>query len=300
MTPVKSFKTYDEQVDILVERGMQIPDRESAIEYLARINYYRLSGYWYPFRRMSDGRRIDEFYPGTTFPDVIALYDFDSRLRTTTFDALASIELGVRSSLGHALGDVDECAHLRPSVLNARARGGVYADWRARYEIETSRSQEDIVQHHRDQYGGELPVWVAVEVLGMGALRHLYSFAPRPVQERVAEEFGLLAPQLESWLKSLEIVRNTCAHHGRLFNRVFTKTPRLPVAGRFPDLDAAARAMNRTFGQLSLIQHMRQQMGVGPARSLPRVLETFPSVRAVPLSHVGATDDWRNSSLWAL
>ena len=51
MTRVKVFKTYAEQVELLRSRGMRIDNVERAEEMLARLNYYRLSGYWYPIRR---------------------------------------------------------------------------------------------------------------------------------------------------------------------------------------------------------------------------------------------------------
>ena len=62
----KSFKTYEEQIDLLIERGMYVVDRERAIEKLRRVNYYRLSGYWYPFRMRKPGGdgRSDRFLPG--------------------------------------------------------------------------------------------------------------------------------------------------------------------------------------------------------------------------------------------
>ncbi|GAA1206794.1 hypothetical protein GCM10009655_02430 [Rhodoglobus aureus] len=101
-------------------------------------------------------------------------------------------------------------------------------------------------------------------------------------------------------MKALEIVRNACAHHGRLFNRVYTKTPKLPALGRFPDLDNAGLSMNRTFGQLTLIQHMRESQGIRRSRLLPSVLKTYPVLKALPISHVGVPDDWEASSLWAV
>ena len=48
---VKAYKTYARQVEILAGRGMDMGDRESAAATLRRVNYYRLSGYWYPFRK---------------------------------------------------------------------------------------------------------------------------------------------------------------------------------------------------------------------------------------------------------
>ena len=110
----KSFKTYEEQIDLLIERGMYVVDRERAIEKLRRVNYYRLSGYWYPFRMRKPGGdgRSDRFLPGSTFDDVVALYDFDARLRVAVLAALAPVELSMRALVGHALGEIDPCIHL--------------------------------------------------------------------------------------------------------------------------------------------------------------------------------------------
>lgn len=297
-TSVKDFKTYDEQVDLLLSRGMVIDDRDVAIAQLLRVSYYRLSGYWYPLRRLTDGKRENQFLPGTTLADVISLYDFDVSLRTATFNALSPVELSLRSLIGHELGEIDECAHLKPALLGPRSQGEPYMKWRKKFDSELDRSHEDFVSHHNDNYGGVLPVWAAVEVLDLGSLRYLYGFAPRSVQDKVADHFGLRAPQLESWMRALEIVRNACAHHGRLFNRVYAKTPKLPDVNKFPDLDSAGPYMARTFGQLTLIQHMRDMIGIQRSRVLSAVLASYPSVKFVPISHVGIPHDWENSKLW--
>ncbi|WP_343922471.1 Abi family protein [Rhodoglobus aureus] len=148
---------------------MNVGSRTEAIQHLQRVNYYRLSGYWYSFRQLGNGARQDTFFVGTSLEDVMKLYDFDARLRTTTFDALAPVELGVRAALGHALGEVDECAHLKPELLNVRAsRGNDYNFWLRKYERELVRSHEDFVSHHENRYGGTLPIWVAVEILDWG------------------------------------------------------------------------------------------------------------------------------------
>ncbi|WP_336885566.1 Abi family protein [Arthrobacter sp. FW306-07-I] len=216
--PVKAYKTYTEQVDLLASRGMGIADREAAIQQLQHINYYRLSGYWYSFRRQGPAGRDDSFYTGTTFADVVRLYSFDASLRTATFASLTPIELALRALLGHALGTIDECAHLKPALLGPRAgQGTSYVTWMQRYKKSLADSKEDFVKHHHAKYGGTLPVWAAVEILDWGALTYLYGFSPRQIQDDIADTFGLTAPQLESWMKSLNVLRNICAHHGRLF-----------------------------------------------------------------------------------
>ena len=149
--------------------------------------------------------------------------------------------------------------------------------------------------HHHDKYAGRLPVWAAVELLGWGGT-FLYGYAPRGVQDSIANACGLSAPQLTSWLKTLKLVRNTCAHQGRLFNRVHTFTPKLPPVGRHPDLDMVTTAWSRTFGQLTLIQFLLDRLELGRMRMLPARLRTFPTVAAVPLAHLGADKDWQTAS----
>ncbi len=304
---VKAYRSYEDQVALLAERGMDVGDHDVAAGVLQRINYYRLSGYWYPFRQKTPDGRGDDFYPGTRLEDVVALYDFDARLRAATFSVLAPIELSIRALLGHELGRIDPRAHLEPTLLGPTARNRAgdqsdsYSRWRRNYEAELGQSREDFVAHHHLKYGGTLPVWAAVELLDWGSLTYLYGYAPRSVQDAVADACGLRAPQLTSWLKSLNLVRNTCAHHGRLFNRVHTLTPKLPRTGVYPDLDAATTEWNRTFGQLTLIQFLLDRLDLGRMRMLPAVVKTYPQVRLLPLSHLGAGSDWQTASrLWGV
>lgn len=145
-----------------------------------------------------------------------------------------------------------------------------------------------------------MPVWAAVELLDWGALTYLYGYAPQGVQDAIADVCGLRSPQLRSWLRALNVVRNTCAHHGRLFNRVHTLKPKLPRAGLHPDLDSATAAWNRTFGQLTLIQFLLDRLQLGGMAILPAVLKSYPKVPLVPLSHCGANSDWETASrLWS-
>lgn len=297
---VKTYKSYAQQVEILASRGMDMGDLGTAVATLRRVNYYRLSGYWYPFRKQTPAGRQDDFYAGTSFSDVVALYEFDARLRAAAFAAMVPVELAIRALLGHELGRIDPCAHLDPSLLGPTAsRGDQYSKWVQRYEVELSQSREDFVAHHDQKYGGRLPVWAATELLDWGSLTYLYGFAPRSVQTAIADACGLSAPQLTSWLKALNLVRNTCAHHGRLFNRVHTIVPKLPVVGQNPDLDAVSTDWSRTFGQLTLVQFLSDRLGPGRSRLLPAVIKSFPVVRAVPIRHMGVPDGWQDDSpLW--
>lgn len=301
---IKEFKTYNEQVDILVRRGMDIGDRDEAIFLLQQVSYYRLSGYCYPFREFKNSSRADTFFPGTRWRDVVDLYRFDSRLRTATFTALTPIELAIRAHLGHELGSLDPLIHLDPKKLGVTVdtpKEKKYNSWRKRYDRELESSREDFVKHHKQKYGGKLPVWAATEIMDWGSLTYLYEFSPRSVQDAISSRCGLNAPQLHSWLKALNIVRNICAHHGRLFNRVHTISPKLPAQGTHTDLDCINTDWKRTFGQLTLVQLLLDRLNVGNKKLLPTVVQSFPEVQIVPISHMGAPDNWQTASrLWSV
>lgn len=42
----KPWQSYEEQLDLLISRGLAVTDHPKVLEYLHRIGYYRLSGYW--------------------------------------------------------------------------------------------------------------------------------------------------------------------------------------------------------------------------------------------------------------
>ena len=302
---IKEFKTYNEQIDILVRRGMDIGDRDEAVFLLQQVSYYRLSGYCYPFREFKNSSRADTFFPGTRLRDVVDLYRFDSRLRTATFTALTPIELAIRAHLGHELGSLDPLIHLDPYKLGVKVRTPKemkkYKDRRKRYDRELESSREDFVKHHKQKYGGNLPVWAATEIMDWGSLTYLYELSPRSVQNTISSQCDLTAPQLRSWLKALNIVRNICAHHGRLFNRVHAISPKLPAQGTHTDLDCINTDWKRTFGQLTLVQLLLDRLNVGNKKLLPTVVQSFPEVQIVPISHMGAPDNWQTASrLWSV
>ena len=82
--PVKPFATLDEQIDVLASRGLAL-DQAVAEQWLRSVGYYRLSGYWYPYREIGDPQRanhLDRFVRDASFDDVVQLYEFDRKLRT--------------------------------------------------------------------------------------------------------------------------------------------------------------------------------------------------------------------------
>jgi abortive infection bacteriophage resistance protein len=109
---------------------MNVEDDAKASEYLQRIGYYRLSGYWHPMReRTPAGDVLDTFQAGTTFKEATDLYTFDSRLRLIMLNALERLEVSLRTEVALTLGAYHNQAHrslayLGPSFAKSKNRNG--------------------------------------------------------------------------------------------------------------------------------------------------------------------------------
>ena len=252
MKPLKPWLAFAQQLDVLQARCLEVEDRAAALDYLERLGYYRLSGYWYPLRAIdaqasaAQGKavRFDSFVPGSRFEDVVRLYVFDKKLRLLALDALERIEMAVRVDVAHLLGKRDPAAHENPACLHGNfakkhiARGPdagktQHQLWLAKYRSMLHRARkEPFVVHHQQQYGA-LPIWAAVEVWDFGLLSKLFAGMQHADQEQIAALYGAPSGQaFAQWLRSLNFIRNVSAHHSRLWN--INVVERAPVPAHWP------------------------------------------------------------------
>ena len=85
----KTFKTLDEQIDILKGKGLVIDDIEYTKNIILRENYFFLMGYRHLFMS-SDNPKL--FLEGTTFKELYSLFYFDRQLRNIMFKNILIIE----------------------------------------------------------------------------------------------------------------------------------------------------------------------------------------------------------------
>lgn len=311
---LKPFKTFPEQLQVLRDRGLGIEDEPSALAALERIGYYRLSGYFYPLRKtkpVGESGRLDDFVDGATMDLVIQIADFDKKLRLLTLYAIETIEVAVRVAVAHHLGRVKADAHRHPSLLDGRftkpKEGGGPSDydvWTKKFEQLCKRSTEDFIGHHDGNYGGQMPIWVAIEAWDFGLLSHFYTGLQRRDKNAIAAKYGLAdGDVLRSWLRTFNFVRNVAAHHSRLWNRVNTEIPRLPTVERCRWLEPLHKDQNslrRLFSALTLMRFMLR--AIEPDSGWHQVLKdhigTFPKTDLVSLKAAGFPDGWRELPIW--
>lgn len=165
MTNIKKYTEVAAQIELLRKRGMVVDDGE-AEHWLSHVNYYRLSGYWFAYRREADaGQRLDEFDEGTSFHDVTRLYEFDRKLRVLVLDALGRLEVALRRALSDHLGAIDPLAYALPELESFRSTFD-HAKWidTATERVDRAAKHSRFVKHQIAKYDG-ITIWILTEVL---------------------------------------------------------------------------------------------------------------------------------------
>lgn len=174
---VKQPTTLEEQLLLLSERGMEV-NESLARQWLVNVSYYRMSGYWYPYRVLpanTDPRnpiRLDEFVPGTSFSEISGLYEFDRKLRALVHDGIERIEVALRTRIGQWLTQHGALSYRDPSLFRA---GFDHDTWISTVDSRIARSQSSnaAIRHYARKYG-QYPFWVTAEVLDFSDVSLLF------------------------------------------------------------------------------------------------------------------------------
>ena len=220
-------------------KGLVIADIAAAERALTFVGYFRLRGYALPLMQPSPTGRI--FVVGATFDNILARYELDRDLRRIVLGQLERIEVAVRTVIGNQMalqyGPFWYFNHPQQVLGQAGPAGRVEAfrigGFLSEVERETHRSRDPFAQHYFTTYTEPLlpPSWLMAECVSFGKWSQLYKHLqkaetahPNP-KKAVAKTFGLSVSLMESWLHALTILRNICAHHGRVWNRRFAYRP---------------------------------------------------------------------------
>lgn len=303
----KEWKSYQDQIGILQSRGMIIDDAAEAEHCLKRIGYYRLSGYWYKFRQYDaqNKKALDTFKDGTKFSDIANLYNFDRKLRLLALDAIERIELAIQVEIAHCLGQKNPFAHLDDNYLHEHAsrprpnRKSRHNEWLDSYYNQVNNSKRNkFVEHNIQNYGG-LAIWVAIEILSFGDISKLYAMMPIKDRIKIESQFGLTrGTEFETWLRGINFIRNTAAHHGRLWNCNVLELASVPrTKTQFFNLQNT-----RPFLYFCLMQSILKV--ICPTTNWKddfiSLMDEFPTPEnnAINIDDMGVINDWQTWNIW--
>ena len=189
----KTFKTLDEQIDILTKKGLVVEDIETAKTILLRENYFFLSGYRHLFMKPDDNKTYLE---GTTFNELYSMFLFDRQIRNIIFKNILIVENNLKSVLAYIMSKnhgFKENNYLNPNNFVKDSR--------------RNRQINDLIINY-----GYIPLWVVVKVLSFGIVGELYTVLQYQDQKEIADVFGVSIDCMVDYLPIVANYRNLCAH----------------------------------------------------------------------------------------
>lgn len=260
---------------------------------------------------------LSNYRAGTTLRHAEDLIDFDRRLRMLVMDGVERIEVAVRMRIGYVLGRRSPFSYEDPTcfteAFTAESTGALepapskHVQWLQRVNDRKTGSDEQFVEHFRQNYDDRMPVWALTEILELGHLSVLYRGIRQQDAEEIALAFGVPTKKImTSWLASLNYVRNVAAHHSRLFNRKLQHAPARPRTGQIPVLDhlrdqESAKGIFGTYNALAVIAHLLPSIEPGGgqwAEQMAALLRDFPASHALAIDSMGAPRNWASLDLW--
>ena len=217
---VKVFRTIDEQIQILQNKGLIIDDIDHARDILIRENYFFLNGYRHMFLPEPKSRL---FFQGTTFKELYSVFNFDRQIRNIFFKNLLIVENNMKSIFSYQLSKeygYREVDYLRISNFSEEPYKIKQINdllKKMKRQIRVNGGQHSATSHYITNYG-YVPLWIVVKVLSFGIVSELFTVMKRSDQEAIAEVYNVSVENLATYMPILANFRNLCAHEDILYS----------------------------------------------------------------------------------
>ncbi len=277
----KPFLSYETQLDLLKDRGLEIEDYDKALSVLKSINYYRFSGYSLTLRK------DDAFYPGITFDNIYELYLFDEQFRSLIMKYCGIVEVTFRSYISYYHSQqYTPLGYLSPTNFEDISR---HSGFIVELDKEIERSDDYFIEHHKTDLNSVFPFWVAIEVTSFGVLSKLYKNMKLNDRNDIARIYVKRGRKyVENWLQCCSYVRNIAAHGGRFYNRLLKSCPVRINTKRYPGINNTSPfAFVIAIYNLLPSDRVKEMM----INDLKKCFSDYPFAL---IEHLGFPDEWES------
>lgn len=223
----KIFKTYEQQLEGLRVRGLDVkPDKES-IDILRKENYYNLiNGYKNPF--LNPNKTTEIFIDGSSLTEIHGLYKFDRNIRALYLKEILKIENMVKSNIAYVFSEehgYKDREYLNPCNFKVVENNKDYVkfnEFRCKLirEIWGKTNPQDYIIHYRNEHG-YVPLWVLVNSMTFGDISKFYSYMNQQEKVNVSKALSVNRQinnsDLDTYLKLIGVFRNILAHDERFY-----------------------------------------------------------------------------------
>lgn len=216
----KEFKSLDEQISIMKDKGLIIDDIDKTKDILLRENYFFINGYRMLFMKSKNEKK---FIEGVSFDDIYAVFQFDRNLRNILFKNLLIVENNLKSVISYNFSrkygikekDYLKASNFSQDIKKVRQVNDVLN--KVKRQIKLNGRQHSATLHYLSNYG-YVPMWILVKLLSFGMINELYSILKPEDKLSIAEFYNLDVETLGIYIGLLSNYRNLCAHEDIVYD----------------------------------------------------------------------------------
>ncbi|WP_338103232.1 Abi family protein [Methanolapillus millepedarum] len=298
----KPALSVKDQVGILKKRNLLFKNETVAELFLLNNNFYRLRGYTYPFQEnnLPDQPFICPIY----FEDILEIYYFDRELRLLIFKAIEKIEIALRTQIVYQYSVTNSDSHwFYESKYFSDPM--FHSKFLSQLKNDICSSPEKFISHYQNKYHfpDMPPCWSCFEIVSFGTLSLVFKYLHmNQSKQKIMVHFDFNSKDddiLKGWIHNLSIIRNICAHYGRLWDR------ELPIAVKFPQnsprLFIKNTAVNpkKLYASICCIQYLLNSINQGNEFKIEfqELLRKYPSINT---KKMGFPKRWAHENFWKI
>lgn len=238
---MKEYKTFNQQLTVLRNRGLTVPTDGSPKRFLEQENYYNvINGYKDLFlQKDASGKYVvpERYIPNTHFNELKALFLFDRELRILFLKYILIFENSFKTVISHEFSKKHSKPNSYLEIKNYVGDNPKKVLQQISILTKTIHDKVDkngAIKHYIEEHGS-VPLWILVNYLTIGNLAYLYDILLDSDKNAIAKYYSdkykkqynersmvrLSSEDLGSALKIINLVRNKCAHDERLYNSNF-------------------------------------------------------------------------------
>ena len=283
---LKKSADINEQVALLISKGVKIDDCKEAAHTLLNVSYYQLKGYLLKYKN----RKTNTYENPPSFNHIFALYKFDCELRNIYLYAIEAVEQAIKTYLAYVIAteNPDNPAIYKEEIFFKNKQDHVRFINGFESAV-NARKQTPFVKHHIDKYNREFPIWVASEFFTLGDIQYLYKNIPNKLRRMISTTYNTSPDVIDNWIDNLRRTRNLAAHNMRIYDVSFPYSPKHSKA-----FDEKLPLTKKFFDQFYLLKilHPSNLEWKHIVLKIEKIFESYEKI--IDLRAIGFPDNWND------